>query len=60
MSERALFITIFLLVAAAVVVPYTVLSPIERLAGAFLFWVIFAFAVIVLIVRATASWRDWR
>ena len=60
MSERSLAIAVLLLVTAAVVVPYSILSPVERLAGAFQFWVIFAFAIIVVIVRATASWKDRR
>lgn len=60
MSERSLAIAVLLLVVAAVVVPYTILAPVERLAGAFLFWVIFALAIIALIVRATAAWKEWR
>lgn len=57
MTERRLALAIFLLVAAAVVVPFTLLSSTERVAGAFLFWIVFALVVIALIVRATAGWK---
>lgn len=57
MTERRLALAITLLVVAAVVVPFTLLSSVERVSGAFLFWIIFALVVIALIVRATAGWK---
>ena len=57
MTERRLALAIFLLVAAAVVVPFTLLSSVARVSGAFLFWTVFALVVIVVIVRATAGWK---
>lgn len=60
MSERRLALAIAVLVALAVVVPFTVLSSVERLWGAFLFWTLFALAVIALIVYATAGWKRER
>jgi hypothetical protein len=60
MSERRLALAILLLVTAAVVVPFTLLSSVARVAGSFLFWIAFALMVIVLIVRATAGWKAER
>lgn len=60
MTERRLALAIFLLVAAAVVVPFTLLSSVARVAGAFLFWIVFGLAVIALIVRATDAWKAER
>lgn len=60
MTERRLALVILLLVAAAVVVPYTLLSDVQRVTGAFLFWIVFALVVIGLIVHATAGWRSER
>jgi hypothetical protein len=60
MSEQRLALAILLLVAAAVVVPYTLLSSVARIVGSFLFWIAFALMVIVLIVRATAGWKAER
>jgi hypothetical protein len=57
MTERRLAIAIVLLVAAAVVVPFTLLASVARVSGAFLFWIVFALVVIALIVRATAGWK---
>jgi len=53
MTERRLAVLVALLVVAAVVIPYTLLSNVQRVSGAFLFWTLFALVVIVLIVRAT-------
>lgn len=60
MTERRLALAILLLVTAAVAVPFTLLSSVTRLRGAFLFWIAFALIVIVLIVRATAGWKAER
>ena len=60
MTERRLALLVLLLVTAAVVVPYTILAPVQHVAGAFLFWILFAVVVIALIVRATASWKEQR
>jgi hypothetical protein len=60
MTERRLAFAILLLVAAAVVVPFTLLADVPRVTGAFLFWIGFALVVIALIVRATAGWREER
>lgn len=60
MTERRLALLVVLLVTAAVVVPYTILAPVHRVTGAFLFWILFALVVIALIVRATTSWKDER
>lgn len=59
-TERRLALAILLLVTAAVVVPFTLLSSVARISGAFLFWTLFAVIVIVLIVRATAGWKAER
>ncbi len=59
MTEKRLALLIGLLVLAAVVVPFTLLRDVERVSGSFLFWVLFALLVILLIVPATAGWaRD--
>lgn len=57
MTERRLAVLVALLVVAAVVIPYTLLSNVQRVSGAFLFWTLFALVVIVLIVRATREWQ---
>ena len=57
MTERRLAVLVALLVVAAVVIPYTLLSNVQRVSGAFLFWTQFALVVIVLIVRATREWQ---
>ncbi|NLC12114.1 MAG: hypothetical protein GX767_07680 [Firmicutes bacterium] len=46
------------LVLAAFVVPYTLLSSVEKIYGAFLFWVIFAIIAIISVEAITRSWRD--
>jgi hypothetical protein len=60
MTERRLALAIALLVAAAVVVPFTLLRSVARVHGAFLFWIVFALIVIALIVWGTAGWRAER
>ena len=60
MTEARLAIAMAVLVAAAVVVPFTLLSDVQRLTGAFLFWILFALAVIGLIVRAVSGWKAER
>lgn len=60
MPEARLALLIAGLVAAAVVVPYTLLTDVEHPAGALLFWVVFALAVIALIVRAVSGWKTER
>lgn len=57
MTERRLAVLVALLVVAAVVIPYTLLSNVQRVSGAFLFWTLFALVVIVLIVRVTREWQ---
>ncbi|MEX2572489.1 MAG: hypothetical protein WD737_14410 [Gemmatimonadota bacterium] len=60
MTERRLATFIAILVAASIAVPFTLLSGVPRLSGAFLFWTIFALVVISLIFVATAGWKRER
>ena len=60
MTERRLAFLVLLLVTAAVVIPFTALSSVESIWGAFLFWILFALLVIALIIRATAGWKAIR
>lgn len=45
------------LIAAAVIVPYTLLRGIESFAGAFLFWTLFGVATIGVILVILSRWR---
>ncbi|HSH45093.1 MAG TPA: hypothetical protein VK966_04515 [Longimicrobiales bacterium] len=58
MTEKRLALVVAMLVIAAVIVPFTLLSGVRALAGAFLFWVVFALVVMGLIVVATRRWRE--
>jgi cytochrome c oxidase subunit IV len=49
---------IFFLVGLAYVVPYVVLSGVDRWYGSFLFWALFGGAAILVNVLATRGWRD--
>jgi hypothetical protein len=49
---------VFVLVVLAYVVPYTLLSWIDRWYGSFLFWTAFGLAAIAAIWAMTRSWRD--
>lgn len=60
MTENALASWVAALVVAAVVVPFTLLSGVQRLTGAFLFWTLFALVVIALIVRTISGWKAER
>lgn len=46
------------LVLAAFVVPFLLLSEITSVYGAFLFWGVFAVAAIASVVFITSGWRD--
>jgi len=45
------------LIAAAVIVPYTLLRGIESFAGAFLFWTLFGIATLAVILTILWRWR---
>lgn len=60
MTENRLALLVTALVVAAVVIPFTLLSGVERLAGAFLFWILFALLVIALIAWTVAGWKAQR
>lgn len=60
MTEGRLAGLIGALVVLAVLVPFTLLSGVERVTGAFLFWVLFALVVMALIVVGTRGWRRER
>ncbi len=47
-----------ILVMLAYVLPYTVLSGVDRWYGSFLFWTVFGLAAIVVIWAMTRNWRD--
>jgi hypothetical protein len=49
---------VFVLVVLAYVVPYTLLSGVDRWYGSFLFWTAFGLAAIAAIWAMTRSWRD--
>lgn len=49
---------VFILILFAYVVPYTLLSDMDRWYGSFLFWTAFGLATIVAIWAMTRSWRD--
>ena len=48
----------FILIISAVIVPFTLLSPVEKIYGAFLFWNIFAIIAIISVGNITRHWRD--
>ncbi|HEY8486837.1 MAG TPA: hypothetical protein VIL11_05530 [Limnochordales bacterium] len=58
-SPRSLWVMLLGgLVASAYVVPYTWLRDVTAWYGSFLFWTLFAVAVIVVIALATRRWVD--
>ncbi len=56
--RKAWSVFFLLLVAAAFIVPYTLLAKVPRFNGAFLFWFIFAVLAIAAVGIITARWRD--
>jgi hypothetical protein len=48
---------VFVLVVLAYVVPYTLLSGVDRWYGSFLFWTAFGLVAIAAIWAMTRSWR---
>ncbi len=46
------------LVLLAYVVPFTVLSGVHKIYGAFLFWTLFAVVSIACMIVITGNWRD--
>ena len=58
--KRLLWVSLFsVLILSAFIVPYLpFLSNTTRVYGAFLFWNLFALAVITCLVLITAPWRD--
>lgn len=46
------------LVVLAYLVPYTLLSGVDRWYGSFLFWTVFGLATIAVIWAMTRGWRD--
>ncbi len=49
---------VLVLVMLAYLVPYTLLSGVDRWYGSFLFWTAFGLATIAAIWMMTRSWRD--
>ncbi len=49
---------VLVLVVLAYLVPYTLLSGVDRWYGSFLFWTAFGLAAIAAIWTMTRSWRD--
>lgn len=49
---------VLVLVMLAYLVPYTLLSGVDRWYGSFLFWTAFGLAAIAAIWMMTRSWRD--
>ena len=49
---------VVVLVVLAYLVPYTLLSGVDRWYGSFLFWMAFGLAAIAAIWAMTRSWRD--
>jgi hypothetical protein len=49
---------VFVLVVLAYLVPYTLLSEVDRWYGSFLYWAAFGLAAIAVIWAMTRSWRD--
>lgn len=49
---------IFVLVILAYVVPYTLLSGVDRWYGSFFFWTVFGLVTIAVIWAMTRGWRD--
>lgn len=49
---------VLFLVMLAYLVPYTLLSGVDRWYGSFLFWTAFGLAAIAAIWMMTRSWRD--
>lgn len=49
---------VLVLVVLAYLVPYTLLSGVDRWYGSFLFWNLFGLAAIAAIWAMTRSWRD--
>ncbi len=47
-----------LLVVLAYVVPYTMLSEVDRWYGSFLFWTAFGLVAVAAIWAMTRTWRD--
>ena len=50
-------VVIAVLIALAVIVPYTLLRGIENFAGAFLFWTVFGVLAIAFILKILWQWR---
>lgn len=58
-TARRLWTWVFIiLVLLAYVVPFTVLSGVQKVYGAFLFWTLFAVAAIGCMIMITGNWRD--
>ncbi len=55
---RKLFVLYGVLVILAYLVPFTVLSRIERFIGSFLFWNAFALLCIFILLLVMRSWNE--
>ncbi len=55
---KTMLVAFVLLVALAYLLPFTVLSRVQRFSGSFLFWSIFAVAAINLLYAAMRSWHE--
>lgn len=53
-----MFVVFLSLVVLAYLLPFTVLSRVQRFSGSFLFWNIFAILAILILLRIMRSWHE--
>ncbi len=53
-----MFVVFLSLVVLAYLLPFTVLSQVQRFSGSFLFWNIFAILAILILLRIMRSWHE--
>lgn len=58
LNRRFTVLLIIVLLAAAFVVPYTVLADVYRWTGAALFWILFVIVAIGINIWIASRWRD--
>ncbi|MGM0411089.1 MAG: hypothetical protein ACQEQF_10055 [Bacillota bacterium] len=49
---------LLILILSAYIIPYLFLTNIERVSGAFLYWIMFALVAIFSTIKITSYWRD--
>ena len=57
-ARRYWVLILLILVLLAFIVPFTLLTDVEKVYGAFLFWSLFAVVTIYCLERITRRWRD--